>query len=141
MWPTSSRLRQDELRLKRAENQVRVDVKNAVMGLQQARSRYESAVATRVLAEETLPAEQNRFNFGQMPDTTLVIQAQKDVVQDQTDEVQAMANYTHARIDFDVALGQTLEVNHVSMDEAIPGSVARESDAAGGVAGGEGGAR
>jgi outer membrane protein len=120
-------LRQTELQLKRAENQVRVDVKNAVMGLQQARSRYESAVATRILAEETLEAEQNRFNFGQTPDTTLVIQAQKDVVQDQTDEVQAMANYTHARIAFDVAVGQTLEVNHVSMDEAIAGSVARES--------------
>ncbi len=120
-------IRQTELRLKRAENQVRVDVKNAVMGLQQARSRYESAVATRVLAEETLQAEQNRFNFGQTPDTTLVIQAQKDVVQDQTDEVQAMANYTHARIAFDFAVGQTLEVNHVSMDEAISGSVARES--------------
>jgi outer membrane protein TolC len=120
-------IRQTELRLKRAENQVRVDVKNAVMGLQQARSRFESAVATRVLAEETLAAEQNRFNFGQTPDTTLVIQAQKDVVQDQTDEVQAMANYTHARINFDVALGQTLEVNHISMEEAIAGSVARES--------------
>ncbi|HEY1756252.1 MAG TPA: TolC family protein [Bryobacteraceae bacterium] len=120
-------LRQTELRLKRAENEVRVDVKNAVMGLQQARSRYESAVATRVLAQETLEAEQNRFNFGQVPDTTLVIQAQKEVVQDQTDEVQAMANYTHARIAFDFAVGQTLDVNHVSMDEAISGSVARES--------------
>jgi len=120
-------LRQTELGLKRAENQIRVDVRNAVMGLQQARSRYESAVATRVLAEETLRAEQDRFNFGQTPDTTLVIQAQKDVVQDQTDEVQATANYTHARIAFDFAVGQTLEVNHVSMDEAIAGSVARES--------------
>jgi outer membrane protein len=120
-------IRQTELKLKRAENQVRVEVKNAVMGLQQARSRYESAVATRVLAEETLQSEQDRFNFGQTPDTTLVIQAQKDVVQDQTDEVQAMANYTHARIAFDFAVGQTLEVNHVSMDEAVAGSVARES--------------
>lgn len=120
-------LRQDELRLKKAESQVRVDVKNTVMGLQQARSRYESAVATRLLAEETLQAEQNRFNFGQTPDTTLVIQAQKDLVQAQTEEVQAMANYTHARIAFDVALGQTLDVNHVSMDEAVSGHVARES--------------
>jgi len=38
-----------------------------------------------------------------------------------------MANYTHARIAFDFAVGQTLEVNHVSMDEAISGSVSRES--------------
>ena len=104
-----------------------MDVKNALMGLQQARLRYQSAVDTRVLAEQTLEAEQNRFNFGQVPDTTLVIQAQKDLVQDQTDEVQAMANYTHARIAFDFALGQTLEVNRVSMDEAASGHVARES--------------
>jgi outer membrane protein len=121
------RLRQDELKIKRLENQVRVDVKNVVMGLQQARLRYESAVNTRILAEETLEAEQNRFNFGQAPDTTLVIQAQKDLVQDQTDEVQAMANYTHARNAFDVAMGQTLEMNHVSMEEAASGHVARES--------------
>ena len=120
-------LRQAELKLKRAENQIRVDVKNAVMGLQQARLRYESAVNTRVLAEQTLEAEQNRFNFGQTPDTTLVIQAQKDLVQDQTDEVQAMANYTHARIAFDFAVGQTLDVNHVSVEEAAAGHVARES--------------
>lgn len=120
-------LRQTELGLKRAENQIRVDVKNSVMGLQQARSRYEAAVNTRTLAEQTLQDEQNRFNFGQTPDTTLVIQAQKDLVQDQTEEVQAMANYTHARIAFDFALGQTLEVNHVSMDEAVAGHVARES--------------
>ncbi len=57
------RLRQAELSLKKQENQIRVDVKNAVMGLQQARSRYESAVATRILADETPQAEQNRFNF------------------------------------------------------------------------------
>jgi outer membrane protein len=120
-------LRQNQLRVKREENSIRVDVKNAVMGLQQARLRYESAVNTRVLGEETLQAEQNRFNFGQVPDTTLVIQAQKDLVQAQTDEVQAMANYTHAKISFDLAMGQTLEVNHVSMDEAASGHVSRES--------------
>ncbi len=119
--------RQSELGSQRAKNQIRVDVRNAVMGLQQARSRYEAAVNTRTLAEQTLQDEQNRFNFGQTPDTTLVIQAQKDLVQDQTEEVQAMANYTHARIAFDFALGQTLDVNHVSMDEAVAGHVARES--------------
>jgi hypothetical protein len=38
-----------------------------------------------------------------------------------------MANYTHARISFDQAVGRTLEVNNVSMDEAASGHVARES--------------
>jgi len=38
-----------------------------------------------------------------------------------------MANYTHARIAFDQSVGQTLEVNHISMDEAAAGRVARQS--------------
>ena len=34
-----------------------------------------------------------------------------------------MANYSHARIALDQALGRTLEVNHISMDEAVAGRV------------------
>ena len=119
-------LRQSELQLLRASSQVRVDVKNAVIGLQQARARYETAVATRVLAEQTLEAEQNRFRFGESTPAA-VIQAQRDLAADQSGEVQAMANYTHAKIAFDEAVGQTLEVNHISMDEARDGQVARTS--------------
>jgi hypothetical protein len=38
-----------------------------------------------------------------------------------------MANYTHARISLDQALGTTLEVNHISLDEALKGQLARDS--------------
>jgi outer membrane protein len=120
-------LRQSELQLQRSTNQVRVEVKNAVIGLQQARARYETAVATRVLAEQNLDAEQKRFQYGAVPDTTLVIQAQNDLSTDQTAEIQAMANYTHAKIAFDQSVGQALEMNHISMEEAKTGHVARQS--------------
>jgi outer membrane protein len=120
-------LRQNELQAQRVTNQVHVDVKNAVIGVQQARARYETAVNTRKLGEQTLEAEQNRFNFGATPDTTLVIQAQRDLVAQQSAEVQALANYTHAKIAFDEAVGQTLDVNHISMEEAAAGLVAAES--------------
>jgi outer membrane protein TolC len=120
-------LRQAELQFKRALNQVSVEVKNAVIGLQQARARYETAVNTRALAEQSLEAEQNRFKYGAVPDATLVIQAQKDLAADQSSEVQATANYTHAKIAFDDAVGRTLDANHVSMTEATAGKVARES--------------
>jgi outer membrane protein len=121
-------VRRSELQLQRLINQIRVDVRNALIGLQQARARYETAVATRVLAEQSLKAEQDKFKYGATgTDVTTVIQAQKDLVNDQTLEAQAMANYTHARVSFDQALGRTLEVNHVSMAEAVSGKVARES--------------
>jgi outer membrane protein TolC len=119
-------LRQRELQLQRAANQVRVDVKTAVIGLQQARARYQTAVDTRVLAEQSLAAEQKRFQSG-ISTVAMVIQAQKDLAGDQDAEVQAMANYTHARIFFDSAMGRTLEVNHISMQEALDGRVERES--------------
>jgi outer membrane protein len=121
-------LRRSELQLQRLANQIRVDVRNALIGLQQARARFETAVATRVLAEQSLKAEQDKFKYGATgTDVTTVIQAQKDLVNDQTLEAQAMANYTHARISFDQAVGRTLDVNHVDIDEARSGHVARES--------------
>jgi outer membrane protein len=120
-------LRQTELQLKRALNQVSVDVKNAIIGLQQARARYETAVNTRTLAEQSLEAEQNRFKYGAVPDATLVIQAQQTLATDQSAEVQAMANYTHAKIAFDETVGNTLDANHITMTEAVRGKVARES--------------
>ena len=119
-------LRQTELQMQRAVNQVRVDVKTNLINLQQARSRYETAVATRVLAEQSLDAEQKRFNYG-VGSVALVIAAQQDLANDEDTEVQAMANYTHAKIGFDEAMGRTLEVNHVSMEEAVRGHVERES--------------
>ncbi len=119
-------LRQAELQLQRAVNQVRLDVKTAVIGLEQARTRYQTAVDTRVLAEQSLKAEQSRFLYG-VSTVALVIQAQKDLAQYQSAEVEAMANYTHARIAFDQAVGRTLDVNHISFDEAVSGHVARQS--------------
>jgi outer membrane protein TolC len=119
-------LRQAELQMQRAVNQVRVDVKTNLINLQQARARYETAVATRMLSEQSLDAEQKRFNYG-VGSVALVIAAQQQLAADQDAEVEAMANYTHAKIGFDDAMGRTLEVNHVSMEEAATGHVQRES--------------
>jgi outer membrane protein len=119
-------LRQSQLQYQKEVSQVRVDVKNAVIEVQQARARYETAVATRSLAQQTLEAEQNRFRFGESTIAT-VVQAQRDLASDQSAEVQAMANYTHAKVAFDQAVGQTLDVNGISMEEAAAGHVGRES--------------
>lgn len=125
-------LRQYELQLQRADNQVRVDVKTAVIGLQQARSRYETAAAARALAEQSLSAEQKRFQSG-VSTVELVIQAQNDLATDSDAEVQAMANYSHAQITFDLAMGRTLDVNHISITDAEKGFVERPSTIPAGV--------
>ena len=113
-------MRQQQLQMEKAENQVAVDVRNAIIGQQQAHTRYESAVAARQLAQETLTAERKKYEFGKSTNAA-VIQAQRDVVTAESEEVQSMANYTHARIAVDQALGATLERNNITMDEATSG--------------------
>ncbi|MBV6431633.1 MAG: hypothetical protein IANPNBLG_01765 [Bryobacteraceae bacterium] len=116
-------LRQNELSLQKSANQVRVDVQNAVIALRQARARYDAAVQSRLLAEESLKGDQRRFVLGATTPLQ-VVQDQRDVAAAQSAEVQAMANYTHARITLDQVLGRTLEVNGISVEEAMAGSLA-----------------
>jgi outer membrane protein len=123
---TALQLRQAELQLQKQLNQVRVDVQNAVIGLQQARSRYDSAVKARVLQQQTLDADRKRYTLGAST-VFQVIQDQQSLAAAETTEVESLANYSHARIAFDQALGTTLEINHISIDEALSGHVARES--------------
>jgi outer membrane protein TolC len=113
-------IRQNELTLQKTKNQIRVDVQNAVIGIQQARARHEAALQARALAEQTLEADQKKFELGA---TTAfqVVQDQRDLANAQSSEVQAMANFTHARIALDQSLGRTLDVNGVSVEEALKG--------------------
>jgi hypothetical protein len=55
------------------------------------------------------------------------VQDQQTLATAESAETQALANYSHARIAFDQSLGTTLDVNHVSLDEALSGRVARKS--------------
>jgi outer membrane protein len=119
-------MRQQELQLEKSIAQVSVDVRNALIGVQQAHSRYETALETLKLARETLEAEKKKYEFGKSTNA-LVIQAQRDVVAAESEQVQSMANYTHARIALDQAVGMTLERNDVSMAEAASGQVERHS--------------
>jgi len=113
-------IRQNELNFQKQVNQVRVDVQNAVIGMQQARVRYDASVQARVLSQQTFEADKKKYELG-AGTPYQVVQDQRDLASAQSSEAQAMANYSHARIALDQALGRTLEVNHVSLAEAIAG--------------------
>jgi outer membrane protein TolC len=119
-------LRQQELQLRKSTNQVRVDVQNAVIGLRQARVRYDSAVKARILQQQTLDADKKKYTLGAST-VFQVVQDQQTLATAESAETQALANYSHARIAFDQALGTTLEVNDISIGEALSGRVARKS--------------
>jgi outer membrane protein len=119
-------LRQNELGLQQNINQVRVDVQNAVIGLQQARARYAAAIKASTLQQQTLDADQKRLALGASTAYQVVLDEQ-NVASSESSVVQALANYSHARIGLDVALGRTLEANNVTFDEALAGTISRPS--------------
>jgi outer membrane protein TolC len=115
-------LRQNELRQRQQLNQIRVDVQNAIIGLQQSRARYQSAQKSRVLQEQTLDAEQKKYALGAST-IFFVIQAQRDLAQAQAVEVAALSTYNRARVQLDQATGDILTAYNVSVDEAMKGRV------------------
>jgi outer membrane protein TolC len=116
--------RQQELARLQAEKQVRVQVQNALIGLQQARTTYQTAVKERVLQEQTLDGEQRKLALG--ASTILnVILVQRDVASAQSAEVAALNSYAQARVALDYATGQVLVKENISMDEAFRGQVSR----------------
>jgi outer membrane protein TolC len=119
-------LRQNELNLNRSTSQVRVDVENAVIGIEQAKARYQAATKSRALQQQVLQADQRKLELGASTPFQ-VIQDQRDLATAKSSETQAMANFTHARNALDDALGVTLEVHNVILDQALKGEVATPS--------------
>jgi outer membrane protein TolC len=114
--------RQQELTLLAAEKQARVDVQNAMIGLQQTRATYQAAVKQRILQEQTLDAEQKKLNLGASTIFNVIL-VQRDLANAQSAEVAALGNYSKARVQLDFATAQTLEANHISVAEAYKGEL------------------
>ncbi|MFB3827430.1 MAG: TolC family protein [Bryobacteraceae bacterium] len=120
-------LRQQQLQRQRLENQVRVDVQNAVIGVQQARARYQASVKARVLQEQTVDAEEKKFALGASTIYNVIL-AQRDLANARSMEVAATSNYSKAKVELDRATGQTLANNNISINEAYRAQVSRPPD-------------
>ncbi|MBY0503144.1 MAG: TolC family protein [Bryobacteraceae bacterium] len=118
------RLRQQELQEQRQLNSIKVDVQNALIALQQARAQFQASVKNRDLQEQTLSAEQKKYALGSST-VFFVIQAQRDLAVAQQAEVSAMATYSRARTQMDLATGSVLSTHGISLDEAMAGTVSK----------------
>lgn len=119
-------LKQGDVSSQRDKNAILVEISNEMLALRQARSRYVVASEALSLQQQLLDAEKNRFSFG-TGTTSAVIVAQRAVVSAQTTLITARSAYATAKARLDKALGETLEVNHVSVDEGLNGQISRES--------------
>jgi outer membrane protein len=101
-------LQQVVLQLKQLEQNVMVDIDNAV---KQAQSSYESVDATkqaRIYAEAALDAEQKKYAVGKST-TFTVLQLQNNLTAARSNEIRALANYNEALANLAAAEGSTIE--------------------------------
>jgi outer membrane protein TolC len=121
-------LRQTQVRNRQLENQVRVQVEDALIALQRTKAAYEAATETRRLQEQSLEIEQERFDVG-LSTNFLVIQYQSYVAQARSSEVAALGAYSKARTQLDNAMGIILDANNVTLADAFKGETTRPAAA------------
>jgi outer membrane protein len=116
--------RQAQMRLQQQENQIRIEVRNAQFSVQQNRAAVEAARAAVELGKQSLDAEQKKYALGAST-TTLVLQAQRDLTQADTNLVTAMSAYQKSRVELDRAIGATLDRLGILMADAERGEVTK----------------
>lgn len=113
-------LQQSETALQRTRNQIRLEVRNVLIGLMQAQAQVAAAGKALDLSRQTLDAEQRKLQVG-ISTPYNVIQRQRDFEQAQFAEVAARARYAKARVALDQVTGEMLEKHAIPLDRVIRG--------------------
>jgi outer membrane protein TolC len=113
-------LKQSRIRLRQFENQARLEVEDALIAMGRARSSYEAAVEARKLQQESLEAEQAKFEVGAST-SFFVIQYESLLAQARSTVVAAQSSYVKARAALERATGTILDQNKISIDAAVKG--------------------
>jgi outer membrane protein TolC len=113
-------VKQSEIRLRQLQNQARLEVEDALIAMRRSRASYEAAAEARRLQEESLAAEQAKFEVGAST-SFFVIQYESLLAQARSTEVAALSSYVKAKAALQRAMGSILDENHISIDAAIKG--------------------
>jgi outer membrane protein TolC len=114
----SARLTAEQLllTLKQLEQQIVVDVDNAVGRVQTNLKSVEAAAAARRLSDESLKAEKTKLRAGTST-TFLVLQAQSQLAAARSAEIRARADYAESLVTLAQQEGTTLQKNNIVLDE------------------------
>jgi len=114
--------RQEEVAFRQLKNTIFVNVRQAQVALQQYRAQVAAAGEARKLAQQTLDAEQKKYQLGSSNSYTVVLRA-RDLTIAEGNELRAEVNLVEAQVAFNQAMGRTLEANKVTLADAFRGSV------------------
>jgi outer membrane protein len=114
--------RQLQMALQQTENRISIEVRNAQFGVEQNRASVASAQAAVDYAQQSLDAEQKKYQFGTST-TTAVLQTRSALATAESTLLSAMASYEKQRLELDRSTGQLLDHAGISIDDAARGQV------------------
>lgn len=115
---------QAQMALQQTENRISIEVRNAQFGVEQNRASVASAKAAVDYAQQSLDAEEKKFQFGTST-TTAVLQNRSALATAESTLMSAMAAYEKSRVELARAVGTTLDDAGISIDDAARGQVTR----------------
>ncbi|HVY68474.1 MAG TPA: TolC family protein, partial [Verrucomicrobiae bacterium] len=105
---------QAELYLRKAEQDILVQVDDALRQAQSSHKRTESSRAARLYAEAALNAEEKKLREG-LSTPFVVLGLQQKLTDARTAEIRALADYNRAQAQLHLSEGSTLEKNHLDV--------------------------
>jgi outer membrane protein TolC len=117
--------RSDEANYQQTVNNAATDVHNAQITLEQARITLAAAIKTRDLDQQTLDAEQKKYQVGA---STLfnIVSDQNTLAAAESAEVRARVNLVEGKVNFDRAMARTLEVYSITIADAKSGQTTKD---------------
>jgi outer membrane protein len=112
--------RQTEARVEQLKSQMRLQVGNAYIAVQQAKASYGAAVQSRKLQVQAVDVERSKFEAG-IATAYELIQYQANLAQARSAEVTALGVYAKAKAALQRAVGSILADYHVKVDNAYNG--------------------
>jgi outer membrane protein TolC len=107
---------QQWLTMKEVEQDILVQVDNAVGHVETNVKSVEAAQAANRLAQESLDAEKKKLLTGTST-TFLVLQAQSQLAAARSAEIRARADYSESLVTLDLAEGTILQKNNIQLNE------------------------
>jgi outer membrane protein len=117
--------RSDQVNYQQIVNNAAIDVHNAQITLEQARITLAAAIKTRDLDQQTLDAEQKKYQVGA---STLfnIVSDQNTLAAAESAEVRARVNLVEGKVNFDRAMARTLEVYNITIADAKSGHPSKD---------------
>ena len=116
--------RQQQVQQRQTQNTIVLGVRNTLIALQQDRAQVAAAQKAQNLAAQTLDDEQKKYQLGSSTSYNVVLRS-RDLTSAEGTLLRARINLVEAEVNFNQAMGRTLDVNRITVADAKTGRPAR----------------